>query len=73
MAVALIVVAVSFAAFCVWIAVRIINRRERWAKWTLAIVLAVVAIYPLSITPAYWLASKFDTPKWARASNVGSV
>ena len=26
----------AFAAFCVWLTVRIVNRRERWAKWTLA-------------------------------------
>ena len=30
--------AVAFAAFCVWLVVRIVNRRERWAKWTLAVV-----------------------------------
>jgi hypothetical protein len=23
---------VSFAAFCVWLTVRIVNRKERWAK-----------------------------------------
>jgi hypothetical protein len=28
--------AAIFAAFCVWLGVRIFNRRERWAKWTLA-------------------------------------
>ena len=55
---------VSFAALCVWLGVRIISRRERWAKWTLAIALALVLIYPLSFTPFYWLASKFDTPMW---------
>jgi hypothetical protein len=26
--------AVSIAAFCVWLTVRIVNRRERWAKRT---------------------------------------
>jgi hypothetical protein len=36
--------AIAFAAFCVWLAVRIINRRERWAKWTLA---ASVVVLPL--------------------------
>src|SRR5580765_2198488 len=30
--------AVAFAACCVWLTVRIVNRRERWAKWTLAAV-----------------------------------
>lgn len=28
--------AIAFAAFCVWLGVRIFNRRERWAKRTLA-------------------------------------
>ena len=31
---------IAFAAFCVWLAVRIIKRRERWAKWTAFLVLA---------------------------------
>jgi type VI protein secretion system component VasK len=36
MAIVLLALSVAFAAFCVWLVVRIINRRERWAKWTLA-------------------------------------
>jgi len=28
--------AVAFAAFCIWLTVRIITRRERWAIWTAA-------------------------------------
>src|SRR5262245_39771496 len=27
--------AASFAAFCVWLTLRIVNRKERWAKWTM--------------------------------------
>jgi hypothetical protein len=43
--------AVAFAAFCVWLMVRIINRRERWAKWALA---AVVGLgLPLMYFGAY--------------------
>ena len=30
---------VACAAVCVWLGVRIVNRRERWAKWMLAILL----------------------------------
>src|SRR6476661_7998190 len=38
--------AVAFAAFCVWLTVRIVNRRERWAKWTLAsTVIAPTVLY----------------------------
>jgi hypothetical protein len=29
--------AIAFAAVCIWLMVRIINRKERWAKWTLAV------------------------------------
>jgi len=44
--------AVAFAALCVWLGVRIFNRRERWAKWTLAVVIAMPVLYVLSFGPA---------------------
>jgi|GEM_PF-5234285 len=44
--------AVAFAALCVWLTVRIVNRRERWAKWTLAALVASMLLYPLSVGPA---------------------
>jgi hypothetical protein len=50
--------AVAFAAFCVWLAVRIINRRERWAKWTLATVVGVPLLYVASFGPACWISSR---------------
>jgi hypothetical protein len=46
--------AVAFAAFCVWRAVRIFNRRERWAKWTLAAIVGLPVLYVLSFGPACW-------------------
>jgi len=48
--------AMAFAAFCVWLTVRIVNRRERWAKCT-AVLVAIVALvgYPLSFGPACWI------------------
>ena len=42
---------VACAAFCVWLTVRIVNRRQRWAKW-LALGLVVLLAYPLSFGPA---------------------
>lgn len=45
----------AFAAFCVWLTVQIINRRERWAKRTLADVAGVLVLYLVSIGPAYWM------------------
>jgi hypothetical protein len=54
------VFAITFAAFCVWLGVRIVNRRERWAKWT-----AGVIGYPLSIGPVVWLLYRKMLPEWA--------
>src|SRR6185503_7212564 len=50
--------AILFAAFCVWLTVRIVNRRERWAKWTLAGVVGVPVLYVASSGPACWLISR---------------
>jgi hypothetical protein len=47
--------AVAFAALCVWLTVRIINRKERWAKWTLVgTVVGVPILYVASFGPACW-------------------
>src|SRR4029078_8555720 len=43
---------VACAAFVVLLVVRIVNRRERWAKWTLAGVIGVPVLYVLSFGPA---------------------
>jgi hypothetical protein len=49
--------AVALAAFCIWLTVRIVNRRERWAK-RLAIVIACLPIlYVLSFGPACFICS----------------
>ena len=36
-----------FAAGCVWLTLRIINRRERWAKWTLLWLIVALVVYGL--------------------------
>src|SRR5580765_999977 len=55
--------AVAFAAFCVWLAVRIINRRERWAKWTLAAtIIGTPVLYVASFGPACWITSRVAEP-----------
>jgi hypothetical protein len=59
MALALSIFGVAFVAFFVWLTVRTINRRERWAKRTLAVVAGVPALYVLSFGPACWW---FSTP-----------
>jgi hypothetical protein len=50
--------AVAFAAFCVWLGVRIFNRRERWAKRTAVLVVGLPLFYILSIGPVCWLVSR---------------
>ena len=51
--------AVAFAAVCVWLGVRVYNRRERWAKWTLAVVtIGLPAVYLASFGPACWLTAQ---------------
>jgi hypothetical protein len=57
-------VAITFAAFCVWLTVRIINRRERWARWTGLALIVVLVLYPLSSGPATWIVVKAGTPSW---------
>ncbi len=49
---------VAFAAVCIWLTVRLINRRERWVKWTLGAAVAFgglsMAIVP-GLQTAYWV------------------
>jgi hypothetical protein len=49
MTIVLPALAVAFGALCVWLTVRIVNRRERWAKWTLAAAIVVGSIFALII------------------------
>lgn len=41
-----------------WLAIRIVNRRERWAKRALAVLTCVPVLYVLSFGPACWLANR---------------
>ena len=56
----LIILVVAFPALCVWLIVRIVNRRERWAKRTLAAVVGVPVLYVASFGPACWITSWTD-------------
>jgi len=55
--------AIAFAAFCVWLAMRIVNRRERWAKRTLAVTVGLAVLYVASFGPACWLCEKSILPQ----------
>jgi hypothetical protein len=71
MGLALSIFGVTFAALCVWLTVRIINRRERWAKWTLAAVIGLPVLYAASFGPACWWL--FPSRKMAAAAGDGKV
>jgi hypothetical protein len=55
------VVVLAFVSFVVWLGVRIVNRRERWAK-RMAVGLAMAAFvgYPLSFGPYCWVGARSD-------------
>jgi hypothetical protein len=52
------VLALSSGAFFVWLCVRFVNRRERWAKRAVLTLVAMAALYPLSFGPAVWLTGR---------------
>ncbi len=44
-------VGAAYAAACIWIGVRLFNRRERWTKWTAVAVAITPLLYVLSSGP----------------------
>jgi len=68
MSILLPTLAVTFAAFCVWLTVRIVGRRERWAKWTLGSIAVVLVLYPLSLPPISLILTKIGGPYWGASA-----
>lgn len=58
MALALAIFGVTFAFLCVWLTVRIVNRRERWTKWTATAAVVLPVLYVASVGPAAWVAQQ---------------
>jgi hypothetical protein len=46
--IALLASTMAFCAICLWLTVRIVNRRERWAKWALAGMISLPVLYVAS-------------------------
>jgi hypothetical protein len=61
MVAALVLIAVSYAALCVWLTVRIVNRRERRDTLALATLIAAPIVYVMSFGPACWLGARQRT------------
>jgi hypothetical protein len=55
----------GYAAFMLWLGVRVVNRRERWAKWTAAGLAWFSILYPLAYGPAYFAVESGRLPDWA--------
>jgi hypothetical protein len=60
MEIALATFGATFTASCVWLGVRIVNRRERWAKWTLAAAVGLPTLYVASFGPACWISTRLQ-------------
>jgi hypothetical protein len=58
MAFVISVLVIVYPALVVWLGVRIVSRRERWAKWTLATAASLPVLYFASFGPACWLDSR---------------
>jgi hypothetical protein len=56
-----VVFSAAFAGFCIWLIVRIVNRRERWAKQTgVRLIVSVAIAYPLLFGPVCWIHERQD-------------
>jgi len=51
------------ATFVVWLSVRILNRKEKWALWTAAAL--PIPLYVLGVLPIVWLGQKKLVPSSA--------
>jgi len=51
---------IAFTAFWAWLGVRIVNRKERWAKRLMAVNIAIPILYVASFGPACWISSRVN-------------
>jgi hypothetical protein len=52
----------ALATFCIWLTVRVINRKERWATRAIILLAGMPLTYALSLPPAAWLVNKRAIP-----------
>src|SRR5262245_26756844 len=63
---------VFYAAVCIWFTVRIVNRRERWAKRTFAVVISMPLLYVLSSGPMQTVAFRRHTTSTPTLNSYGN-
>lgn len=66
-----ILLAPGLAGAGLWLTVRVVNRRERWAMWTLAVVLGLPALYVASLGPACWWKG-YGSSSWPGQAGQGA-
>jgi hypothetical protein len=49
------VAGITYAALAIWVTVRLVNRKERWAKRTMVWLTVAPVLYFLSTGPAIWI------------------
>jgi hypothetical protein len=71
MEIILLALAVAYAACAVWLTVRIVNRREKWAKRTAIALACLPIVYVLSFGPACWVVAKPRVPGQSDVPHFG--
>jgi hypothetical protein len=61
------VLGAALATFCIWLTVRVINRKERSAMWAIILLAGVPLTYALSLPAAAWLVTKRAIPRRSAA------
>ncbi len=62
-------IGLALIAVYLLLGVRIVNRRERWAKRAAVGLAVALATYVLSVGPAFWFVCRGYLPMWAVESN----
>ena len=60
------IVAIGLASVCVWLTVRIVTRRERWAKRTALGLITGILLYVPSVGPMLWIVDHTERREWVR-------
>jgi hypothetical protein len=61
----------AVAVFCIWLGIRIYNRRERWAKRLAVWVALALIAYPISFGPVFGLLQGGKAPEWLIGNVLG--
>jgi hypothetical protein len=60
----------AVAALCVWLAVRLVKKKSRKVKWSVAIGTAMPFAYFLGFGPMWWMVNQRWCPDWIISANI---